>query len=160
MNELQEIKSVTEPFEHFTKLWILIPEDEVEIFLTEHPEPTLVEFETKLMELDEIEKDLADTWDIYYVGPLEVHTTGFKSIALKRLREHQTAFMELCTEKLINPMLADTAQLEETERLISRPLGNFDDVAAVMDAINHFHSYEVTMDLTIMRSEVRLTSFH
>ncbi|VDK39137.1 unnamed protein product [Dibothriocephalus latus] len=50
-------------------------------------------------------------------------------------------------------MLADVAQLEETERLISRPLGNFDDVAAVMDAINHFHGYEVTADMTIFRSE-------
>ncbi|VDK74873.1 unnamed protein product [Dibothriocephalus latus] len=89
-DELREIKLVTEPFEHFTKLWTLIPEDEVEVFLTEHTEPTLVEFETKFMKLDEIEKDLADTWDIYYVGPLEIHTTGFKSLALKRLREHQT----------------------------------------------------------------------
>lgn len=88
-DEIKEIKDVIEPFQKFQTLWSINSVSRMDEFLENAPEPNIVDFQTKFMEFAEVEKDLLNMYDIFYVGPLEIHTSSFKYIALKQLRQHQ-----------------------------------------------------------------------
>ncbi len=97
---------------------------------------------------------MLDLYDIYYIGPLEIHTSSFKYLALRRLREHQQVFVDLCVQRIIYPVFIEMAQIEETERLISKAPANLADVSLVMGAIANFREIEVTVDMKILKAEV------
>lgn len=124
----------------------------------ESQDPTLLDFDIVCSSLQEVERKLNRLFDIYYIGPLEIHTSGFKFIALRRLREIQQVFVDLCVDRIIYPAFIEMALIDETERLISRPPLNLADVSGVMGAISNFREVEVTVDMKILKAEVSLAS--
>lgn len=119
-----------------------------------HESPMISDFEEICRELYKIEQSLMDLYDIYYIGPLEVHTTSFKYLAQRRLREHQQIFVDLCVERLINPAFVDMVQIEMTDRILSKTPETLTDIDAVMKAISNFREIEITVYMKIMMAEV------
>lgn len=142
------------PFQDFLHLWTTSPLDRLQDFLNEHSAPTIVELEEVCAKLYEVERSLMDLYDIYYIGPLEIHTSGFKYLALRRLKEHQQVFVDLCVERLIHPVFAEMAQIEATDRIISKPPKTIADIGTVMEAISNFRGIEIAVEMKIMIAEV------
>ena len=151
-----ELQAVTEPFQDFLDLWNSAPTDQLQEFLSNHDNPTIGDFEEICKELYEIEKSLMSLYDIYYIGPLEVHTNSFKYVALRRLREHQQIFVDLCVERLINPVLMDMVQIEMTDRALSKVPETLTEIDLAMKAISNFRDIEITVLMKIMTAEVRI----
>ncbi|EUB61781.1 Dynein heavy chain 5, axonemal [Echinococcus granulosus] len=151
--QILELESVISPFQDFLYLWTTSPLERLQEFLNEHSMPTIAELEEVFAKLYEVEKSLINLYDIYYIGPLEIHTNGFKYLALRRLKEHQQVFVDLCVERLIYPVFADMAQIEATDRIISKPPKTIADISTVMEAISSFRDIEIAVEMRIMVAE-------
>ncbi|VDM33429.1 unnamed protein product [Hydatigera taeniaeformis] len=152
-DQIMEMTSVLSPFHDFLQLWTSSPMDNLQEFLIEHSTPTIVDIEEVCSKLYEVEKSLLNLYDIYYIGPMEIHTNGFKYLALRRLKEHQQVFVDLCVERLIYPVFSEMAQMEATDRIISKSPKTIADISTIMESISNFRSIDVEVEMKIMLAE-------
>ncbi|VEL11070.1 unnamed protein product [Protopolystoma xenopodis] len=133
-------------------LWLLSPSHNLEQFLA-NGLPSLDEFEAKFTRLRNVSIRLGQISDNYIVGPLEVNTSKFKLAAKQLLGEHEMVFVRKCTELYVIQVVPIAATIDEFERVLSRTLGNLDDLAFAMEALHSFYRNEVNLDLEIAQAE-------
>ncbi|KAF8561861.1 hypothetical protein P879_05011 [Paragonimus westermani] len=150
---IKELRTVTEPLEIFSSLWTTTPEGNMAQFLKEFENPGLAEFENKFQELKELGTKLEYLFELYIVGPLEVHTRIFRITTKKLLDEHKNIFTRKCIELFITQIQHMSTMIEDYDRTISRPISNLDDIFYAIDTLTKFHDREVSMDMMLVKAE-------
>ncbi|KAF6773855.1 hypothetical protein AHF37_06334 [Paragonimus kellicotti] len=130
---IKELRTVTEPLEIFSPIWTTTPEENMAQFLKDFVNPGLAEFENKFQELKELGSKLEYLFELYIVGPLEVHTRAFRITTKQLLDEHKNDTQAMLNRYELELPQEHADRIEATRWALTRLT---DRAASTMDRIS------------------------
>lgn len=111
---------------------------------------TLIEFETTLQYLTELDKNLTTIPDLEYFGQCVVLSTEKLKLGLIcEIKAYTHKLGQAMKKKYKREMDYVYAVINEMERKLDRPIRDLDDVRMIMDTLSKIREQEVDMDLKI-----------
>ena len=143
----EEVLSIMKNFTGFSELWVQEPEPSVKDFM--NAKPLMVDLEAKFRHYRKMQAEIEEFPSSYQVGSIIYITDNLKRSLLQEISNWKMAYGKAMNNKAALDMRNLLETIEDTQKKLSRPCKDLDDIRSHMNSLNQIKEKEIEIDRTI-----------
>lgn len=143
----EEVQSILKDFTGFSELWEQEPEPSVKEFMASSP--LMVDLEAKFRHYKRMQAEIEEFPPSYQVGSIIYVTEDLKRSLLTEIVNWKMAYGKAMNNKASLDMRNLLETIDDTQKKLSRPCKDLDDIRSHMNSLNQIKEKEIEIDRTI-----------
>lgn len=151
----EEVQAILKDFTGFSELWEQEPEPSVKEFMA--TSPLMVDLEAKFRHYKRMQAEIEEFPPSYQVGSIIYVTEDLKRSLLTEIVNWKMAYGKAMNNKASLDMRNLLETIDDTQKKLSRPCKDLDDIRSHMNSLNQIKEKEIEIDRTITPIEETYT---